>query len=50
MDTLKLHSHFMWEEACSLIQVAAFKDCFLKKRCVYMNTCLKRKQVKALKL
>ena len=40
----------MWDEACSLIQVAAFKDCFLKKRCVYMNTCLKRKQVKALKL
>ena len=40
----------MWEEACSLIQVAAFKDYFLKKRCVYMNTCLRRKQVKGIEI
>lgn len=54
MDTLKLHSHFenlLYVGRSVLTNTSSrIQRLFLKKRCVYMNTCLRRKQVKALKL
>ncbi len=54
MDTLKLHSHFenlLYVGRSVLTNTSSrIQRLFFKKRCVYMNTCLRRKQVKALKL